>query len=240
MSHRAVTSAVVTLRVAAGVYTFGGQFVGREDSAAVTTDASGATGTARYPTNSEYVDVDESELPVTTEAGADTTDLAPTKPVKPAGPNGTPTTQTPSTQTPSTQTPVTQTPSTQTPSTQTPATQTPTSTGTKAFPTTIPVTIDGATVTRYLPSNDIQAGMLGLEPGSVRSWTLTFTTTADQAADHQRMRSGLSAAGMRVVSDDLQYFLDSGSGQIVGNWQGHGFILNVVNWTNLTFSLVNW
>lgn len=239
MSHRAVTSAVVTLLVAAGVYAFGGQFVGGEDSVAVNTSESGAVSTTIYPTNSEYVDADESELPMTTEAGVDTSDVAPTKPVKPAGTNVTPSTQTPSTQTPST--PATQAPEAQTPSTQTPTTQAPTtSAGTKAFPTTIPVTIDGATVTRYLPSNDVQAGMLGLEPGSVRSWTLTFSTTTDQAADHQRMRSGLSAAGMRVVSDDLQYFLDSGSGQIVGNWQGHGFIMNVVNWTNLTFSLINW
>jgi hypothetical protein len=236
MNQRAVTSAIVTLLVAVGVYAVGGRLMGEQDAVTMPTaresTTTEATTTTGYPANSEYVDAGTDELPSTSQTPQASTS-APTSPVKPAG--------TPSTQTPATQTPSTQTPSTQTPSTQTPTTQTPTTNGQGAgFPTTIPVSIEGAVVTRYVPSNDVQASLLGLDQGDVRSWTLTFTTSGDTKADHQRIRDGLAAAGMRVGSDDLQYFLDSGSGQIVGNWQGFGFTLIASKWTNLTFSLINW
>ena len=238
MRQRAAASAIVTLLVASGVYAFGGRILdGTEDASPMPTGSGSTvtmpepTTTSGLPANSQYVDASEEELPATTE-----------RPTTTSGKPGSGSTgSTAITAKPTT----TQAPSTSgtTQTTNPPVTtgSGPSSTsGAVTFPTTIPVSIDGANVTRYIPSNDVQASLLGLAQGDVRSWTLQFTASGDTTADHRRIRDAIAAAGGSVRSDDLQYFLGSGSGQIVGSWQEFGFILTVLNWKDITFSLVNW
>ena len=237
MSQKAVTSAIVTLLVAAGVYTFGGRLVdGDQDAASapsgpnspVTTLLNPAT--TAIPANDQYVDASEDELPATTEPVTDTSGAT--------GSNGLATTAPPRVTTPTTGRPPVSTvqPGTTPPVTTGPVTTDPS--GTAAFPTTLPVRIDGANVVQYVPANDTQAALYGLSPGAVRSWILDFTPSGDNRADHQRIRTALDAADMVVRNDDLQYFLGSGDGMINGNWGALRFVLLISDWQSITFSLI--
>jgi hypothetical protein len=111
---------------------------------------------------------------------------------------------------------------------------------TATFPTTNPLRVEGMTDTYYLAANDAQASVYGLPPGSVRTWGIGLTASANPDADHQRILAGLKASGFVVINDEMAGNTNGTTGRITGDYKSWTFTFIVLNRQSASISLLDW
>ena len=111
---------------------------------------------------------------------------------------------------------------------------------TALFPTTNPLRVEGMTDTYYLAANDAQASIYGLPSGSVRTWGIDLTASANPDADHQRILAGLKASGFVVINDEMAGNTNGTTGRITGDYKSWTFTFIVLNRQSASISLLNW
>jgi hypothetical protein len=111
---------------------------------------------------------------------------------------------------------------------------------TATFPTTNPLRVEGMTDTYYLAANDAQASIYGLPPGSVRTWGIGLTASANPDDDHQRILAGLKASGFIVINDEMAGNTDGTTGRITGDYKSWTFTFIVLNRQSASISLLDW